>query len=264
MAICQFRHICFTLALRNIFMGHFSAVIIDDEEHGRNNLTQLLALYCPHVRVSGTAASVTEGIPLIRSFSPDVIFLDILMPGIDGFGLLEHFPEKDFKVIFVSASSEYGIQALKAGAIEYLLKPVNPKELVIAVNKLEPPGKNQFREPAPSYSRISLAHASGFSLESISNIVRLEADDNYTRLFFANGKSSLVSRSLSEFERVLPSGLFARIHKSILINLEYLEEFSHSDGGTVKMSDGHSTLVSKRKKNELLEKISKIAITLKS
>jgi two-component system, LytTR family, response regulator len=246
-------------------MSHFSAVIIDDEEHGRNNLTHLLATYCPTVTVHGSASGVAEAIPLIRNFAPDVVFLDILMPGIDGFGLLEHFPERDFKVIFVSASAEFGIQALKAGAIEYLLKPVNPNELVMAVSKLENASRNQLREPsAPAYSRISLAHASGFSLESISNIVRLEADDNYTRLFFANGKSSLVSRSLSEFERVLPQDKFARIHKSILINLEYLEEFSHSDGGTVKMSDGHSTMVSKRKKNELLEKIGRIAITLKS
>lgn len=246
-------------------MAHFSAFLIDDEEHGRNNLTQLLSTYCPGIRICGTASSVSEAVPLIRKLRPEVIFLDILMPGIDGFGLLEHFPDRDFKVIFVSASAEYGIQALKAGALEYLLKPVNPSELVEAVNKADDAFRNELREPAPpSYSRISLSHATGFSLESISNIVRLEADDNYTRLFFANGKSSLVSRSLSEFERVLPSDLFARIHKSILINLEYLEEFSHSDGGTVKMSDGHSSMVSKRKKHELLQKIEKIAITLKS
>lgn len=244
-------------------MAHFSAVIIDDEEHGRSNLTHLLSDYCPQVRVCGMAQGVSDAIPLLRKHLPDVVFLDILMPGIDGFGLLEHFPDRPFKVIFVSASAEYGIQAIKAGAIEYLLKPVNPKELVMAVNKLDQQ-KNLFREPQASYSRISLSHSSGFSLESIDNIVRLEADDNYTRIFFANGKTSLVSRSLSEFERVLPQETFARIHKSILINLEYMQEFSHSDGGTVTMSDGHSTMVSKRKKNELLEKIGRIAITLKS
>jgi two-component system, LytTR family, response regulator len=246
-------------------MATFSAILIDDEEHGRNNLTSLLQHYCPDIRIDGTFSNVTEAIPQIKMLRPDVVFLDILMPGIDGFGLLDQFPERDFQVIFVSASSEYGIQALRAGAMEYLLKPINPKELVMAVAKLHTGNRNQAREPEPpSYSRISLSSSTGFSLESISNIVRLEADDNYTRLFFVNGKSSLVSRSLGEFERVLPETLFARIHKSIIINLEYLAEFSHTDGGTVKMSDGHTSLVSKRKKTELLDKIGQIAITLKS
>ncbi|HEX5002123.1 MAG TPA: LytTR family DNA-binding domain-containing protein [Bacteroidia bacterium] len=246
-------------------MSSFSAIIIDDEEHGRNNLAYMLQQYCPQITVSAIASGVGTALPLIAQHRPDLVFLDILMPDTDGFGLLDHFRNKLFDVIFVSASSEYGIQALKAGAVEYLLKPVSPKELVLAVNKFEQLRKNYLREPdAPSYSRISLAHATGFHLESLNNIVRLEADDNYTRLFFANGKSSLISKSLAEFERVLPDNLFARIHKSIIINLEYLEEFSHSDGGTVKMADGHTTLVSKRKKNELLEKVGNIAITLKS
>lgn len=235
-----------------------TAVIVDDELHGRENLRMILENYCPEIEVTGIAASVTEALTLAGKLSPQVVFLDINMPVLDGFDFLELTPDRTFLTVFVTAYNEYGINAVKAGAAEYLLKPIDIRELKKTVTKLLALNeKNGTPLPTPSFDKIIVPETNGFSVLNVDEIVRFEAEGSYCYIFTADGKKATVSRTLSDFEKSLPAGVFCRVHRSSLINLDLVKEYSVIDGGTVTMTDGTRIEVSRRKTNYFITMIRK-------
>src|SRR5690606_20723743 len=232
------------------------AIIVDDELHGRENLKNIFEKYFTEVEVLGLADSVTGAKRLVMQYSPDVVFLDINMPVLDGFDFLDEFENRNFMVVFVSAHSEYGINAVKAGAVDYLLKPVSIKELKQTIKKLLQIQNKKIKE-APFFEKDKLVIPAvhGFNVIIIDDIIRLEAAGSYTSVFLASGKNILVSRTLKDFEDAIPKEKFFRIHKSHIISLKYLKEFSNIDGGFVIMADGSKVEISRRKTPEFILKI---------
>ena len=248
-------------------MKRFKTIIVDDERHGRENLKSLLSSHCPEIEISGEAASVQEARMLIDKEHPDVVFLDILMPVHNGFDLLDYFPERKFVVIFVSASVEFGIKAVKVGVLDYVLKPIDIKELQLAVGKIAGQLELQRKmnpQQVSQITKIALAHSNGFTMEEIDNITRLQADDNYTRVFTVTGKQYLISKPLMDFERALPPGTFIRTHKSYMINIHHLKDFSTEDGGIAVLKDGVKVPVSKRKNPIFFGALKKFSLMLRS
>lgn len=235
-----------------------TAIIVDDELHGRENLRVLLQNYCPGIMVKGLASSVTEAISLVEEFAPDVVFLDINMPVLDGFDFLESFPKREFLTVFVTAHQEFGINAVKAGAIDYLLKPIDIRELKLTVRKLSGFSEKASAEPQfTPKAKIMIPETHGFSVTNVEDIIRIEAEGSYSLVFTRDGRKTVVSRTLSDFEESLPPGMFCRIHRSSLINLDLVKEYSVIDGGTVTMIDGAKIDVSRRKTNDFLTMIRK-------
>jgi len=245
-----------------------NTVIVDDEKKGRELLQILLREHCPMVNVVGVAEDITKALDLINLLNPDLIFLDIQMPGGSGFDLLEKLGERRINVIFVSAYHEHAIKAFKFSALDYLLKPVDEEELVKAVKKAEaqitkaPVSKET--EPAKTghasgaNSRLALSTNLGLVFVEIKDIERCEAAGKYTTCFLANGKEIIVTKNLKEFEDVLSDYNFIRVHHSHLINLEYIQQYHKGRGGYIMMKSGSTITVSQRKKDEFLKRLNKI------
>jgi two-component system, LytTR family, response regulator len=240
-------------------LNKLSAIIIDDELHGRENLKKLIENYCPEVEVLGCADSVIKGKELVENNNPEVVFLDINMPVLNGFDFLEEFDERNFQVVFVSAHEEFGINAVKTGATDYLLKPINIKELKQSVKKLLL-NKNKQKEikPVNSNDKIVIPSSHGFDVLTVDDIIRMEADGCYTKLFIKNGKDRLVSRTLKDFEETIPKESFFRIHKSHLINIKYIKDYSNLSGNYVTMTDGSKVELSRRRTPEFIQKVKSI------
>lgn len=237
-----------------------SAIIIDDELHGRENLKMILETYCPEVEVLGCADGVVSAMDLVANHQPEVVFLDIIMPVLNGFDFLEEFDQRDFLVVFVSAHIEFGIKALKAGATDYLLKPINIKELKQTVKKLQSIKNEKIkREAYQQTDKLILPAAHGFDVLVFDELIRLEAQGCYTKIVIKNEKSRLISRTLKAFEDTLPKDKFFRTHKSHLINLSYIKEFSNLGGTYVTMTDGSKVEISRRKTPEFMLKMKAIA-----
>ena len=249
-------------------MQKYRTVIIDDEEDSRSNTRNMLQNYCPEIEVVGEAASGPEGKLKIQELKPNVVFLDINMPGMNGFQMLEGIYNRDFCVIFLTAYSEHGITAVKAGATDYLLKPLMLSELQGAIRKVvqyyeankiaTPVGK----EPADK-NLVLINHSKGFTLVDFKDIVWLEANDNYTNLFLTGPKKIIASKTLKEFELILPTTEFFRIHRSALINVNFVKEYSNNEGGEVILSDGTHVQVSKARIQEFAEFIKTKSVTPK-
>lgn len=236
--------------------NQLKAIIVDDEFHGRENLKKIIELYCPEVTVLEAAESTVQAAKLVREFKPDVVFLDINMPVLDGFDFLSEFEDRDFMAVLVSAYSEYGIKAVKAGAVDYLLKPVNIKELKLTVKKLISLKKKQIAEsPYFENDKLVVPDSHGFNIINLDEIIRIEADGSYSKIHLIDGKSRIVTKTLKDFEDSLPETSFFRVHKSHIVNLQYVKEFSGIDGGTVKMTDGSKVEVSRRKVTDFVKKI---------
>jgi two-component system LytT family response regulator len=238
-------------------MQKYRAVIIDDEEDSRSNTKNMLQNYCPEIEVVGEAASGPEGKLKIRELKPHVVFLDINMPGMNGFQMLEGIYNRDFCVIFLTAYSEHGITAVKAGATDYLLKPLMLSELQSAIHKVvqhyEGKGGTVAAKPEQDKNLVLINHSKGFTLVDFKDIVWLEASDNYTNLFLNGQKKIVASKTLKEFEMILPTSEFFRIHRSALINVNYVKEYSNNEGGEVILSDGTHVQVSKARVQEFAE-----------
>ena len=247
-------------------MQTYKAIIIDDEENSRSNTKSMLANYCPEIEVIAEATSGMEGKKLIQELKPQVVFCDINMPGMTGLEMIDGLAHRDFCLIFLTAYSEHGITALKAGAIDYLLKPLLLGELQGAVKKVVH-HYEQKGAPAISVSQdknlVLINHSKGFTLIDYKDIVWLEASDNYTNLFLNTGKKIVASKTLKEFEAILPSSVFFRIHRSSLINIDFIKEYSNAEGGTIIMSDGTNIQVSKARSQEFGEFIKTRAVTPK-
>jgi len=241
-----------------------TAIIIDDEVKGRIALRQKLADYCPQVEVSGEAGDGLEGLKLIEKHDPAIVFLDIQMPRMDGFEMLHQLPNRKFHLIFTTAYDQYAIKAFKYAAFDYLLKPVDIEELKTAVGKLDgkkAQTKGQLEVLEHNIhgknlsNKIAIPTLNGFLFYNIQDIIHLEAQSNYTILYFVNQPKQLASRTLKEFEEMLPSNLFFRPHHSHIINLQYIKRYIKGDGGQLEMQNGNFVDVSRRKKEEFLKLI---------
>lgn len=232
-----------------------TAIIVDDELHGRENLKKIIETYCPEVRILECADSAISAKELVGIHHPDVVFLDINMPVLDGFDFLEEFDERDFLVVIVSAHEEFGINAVKAGATDYLLKPVNIKELKQTVKKLlQLKDKITPVEKVIGQNKLLVPTSHGFDVLEINNVVRLEAQGCYTKIVINGGKDKIVSRTLKDFGETLPKDLFFRIHKSHVVNLKFIKGYSKFDGYYAIMVDNSKIEISRRKVSEFLKR----------
>ena len=248
-------------------MQTFKTIIIDDEENSRSNTKSMLASYCPELQVIAEAGSGMEGKKIIQDLKPEVVFCDINMPGMSGLEMIDGLVHHDFCLIFLTAYSEHGINAVKAGAIDYLLKPLLLSELQGAVKKVvkhyEQKGATASTAAGNDKNLVLINHSKGFTLIDYKDIVWLEASDNYTNIFLNTNKKIVASKTLKEFEAILPTTVFFRIHRSSLINIDYIKEYSNAEGGTILMSDGTSIQVSKARSQEFAEFLKTRAVTPK-
>lgn len=233
-----------------------TAIIVDDELHGRENLKQIIETYCLEIKILGLADSVVNAKKLVNLLKPDVVFLDIDMPVLDGFDFLEEYDERSFMVVFVSAHEEFGINAVKVGAVDYLLKPISIKELKQSVKKLLLlHQKSKKVKTDKEEDKLLIPSSHGFTVLVIDNIIRLEADGCYTTIIHNDGKNTIVSRTLKDFEECLSKDKFFRTHKSHLINIKYIKDYSNLSGNLVTMTDGSKIEISRRKAPEFIQKI---------
>lgn len=237
-------------------------IIIDDEEFGRKNLELLITKYCEGIIIQGIYESTLDAVHDIPELNPDVVFLDISMPHQNGFEFLTHLPyERTFEVVFVTAFEDFGIQAIKTGALDYITKPINISELQVAIEKVAK--KKQRQTTTNSLNKISISHSKGISLIDPLEIIYLKGDDNITTIFLTNDRKLSVSKTLKDFEKSLDASTFIRIHKSFIVNLKFVESYSLQDGGCVKISNSIVTLpISRRKLSDFLSKVHSNTSTL--
>lgn len=238
------------------------AVIIDDEKDSRDILASYLKKYCPDVEVCGFGESVASGLEAIHKHTPDLIFLDIEMPYGNGFDLLDKAGDFQFETIFVTAFDNYAIQALNQSAAYYLLKPVSIDELIKAVNKIrtERSQENYTRHAqvlldnlrANGQPKIMLPTLEGFEIVTISSILYCEAADNFTKFYFESTPPLLICRTLKYFEDILKDHRFVRIHRSYLINPDYVIRYAKGKGGSVTMKNNQELEISPNKKEAFL------------
>jgi two-component system LytT family response regulator len=237
-------------------MAIMRAILIDDEKANLENLAALLVKHCPLVKIIGSSKNIGDAIDLINLHQPDLLFLDIQMGKSSGFDLLTQLSEKSFEVIFVTAYDQYGIQAVKFAALDYLLKPVNPDELISAVAKAEKRFKRKIEneqlgfllqelKKTESVPKIALPQQHEIRYVAINEIIRCEADNTYTFFFLASGDKILVSKPLKEYSDLLKPQGFLRIHQSHLINPKFVKSWLKEDGGMLLLENGSKIPVSK-------------------
>lgn len=244
-------------------------VIVEDEEMARGVLKSLLAQYCQDVMVCAEADDVNSGRMIIEAYRPDLVFLDIEMPGGGGFKLLNSMKNHDFEVIFTTAYEQFAIKAIRHDALDYLLKPIDPKELVAAVEKvketkykksLEKQYDNILKNLDPEQlvvRKISLSTTDKIHLIDVDDIIRCESDNYYTIIFFRDNTSLMVSKTLKEIEQKLEEFDFVRTHKSHLVNIRCIKNFI-KDEMMVVLTNDVKIPVSKRKKEKIMEVINNL------
>ncbi|MFK7953471.1 MAG: LytR/AlgR family response regulator transcription factor [Ekhidna sp.] len=242
--------------------------LIDDESPMRDNMKALLHKHVPEAQVIGEAEGVVEGLELLSSINPEVLFLDVEMKDGTGFDLISRYGKPDFQVVFVTGHDKYAIKAFKYSAIDYLLKPVDPLELKSAVEKVVRTTAIEQEQLITNFldnnnkeaqdRNIVLKDADSVYLIAIKEIIRCQSDNNYTIFFLEDGRKLMVSRTLKEYERLFDDQPFFRTHQSHLINLSFFSKYEKREGGVVSMKDGSKIPVATRKKDVLLEILSQI------
>jgi two-component system LytT family response regulator len=226
----------------------------------------LLKRYCPEVNVIATCANGIDTLQAVQQLNPDLVFLDVEMPRMNGFEMLEQLSEIHFHLIFVTSYDAYALKAIRFSAIDYLLKPLDREELQRAVQKvirrMEAPLPEQLKiilekmqHPMAASNKIALPTMEGLQMILVESIISCEADDNYTILMLKNKKKLVVSCTLKVIEELLEDHSFIRVHRSFLVNLDEIEKYVKADGGYLVMSDGSSIYISRNKKEELLKKL---------
>jgi two-component system, LytTR family, response regulator len=239
-------------------------LIIDDVKDNRVLLTKLLSKYCPDVQVLGEASDIKEGEALVENHKPDLVFLDVEMPGGTGFDMLKRIGAVNFEVIFTTGHEKYALEAIRGSALDFLLKPIEPEELIRAVQGA---GKKIMMHQRQKQienllfnvnsinadKKIALPTAAGIEFYNVSEIIRCEGDGSYTNFIISGAKKLMVSKTLSEYEDLLTGFRFFRVHKSHIINLRHIKNYLREDGGYVTMSDNSVIAISRRRKDEFLQ-----------
>lgn len=240
----------------------YPTLIIDDEEDGRETLRIFVEKYCPQLEVIGTANSKAMAEPMITEKRPQLIFLDIEMPGGSGFELLESLPERNFETIFITAYDQYAVQAFRVSAVDYLMKPVDITELkaavVAACKRIEEKDNfNRFdlllenvRATKKTDIKVAFPTGQGLRFIPVKEIVNCQSESNYTHVFLKDGDKLLLSKTIKWVEELLSPYNFYRVHQSHLVNLNEIHEYVKSDGGYLKMTNQKQLPISSRKREE--------------
>ncbi|MDQ6761448.1 MAG: LytTR family DNA-binding domain-containing protein [Bacteroidota bacterium] len=245
-------------------MEKIKAILIDDELNSLQNLEKKLQEFCPDVDIVAVTQRPEEGILLIRQHQPEVVFLDIEMPRMSGFRLLEELGEYDFDIIFTTAYNHYSIDAIRISAFDYLVKPIGIEELQQAVERLTKSKGTQTKEKIDilkkslgdnksQEDKIAISTSEGIEFVPIKNILHIESKSNYSKIYLPEDKTIMVSKILKDFEEMLFPYNFLRIHNSHLINLNYIKKYMRKNGGQVMLQDGTIIEISRRKKEEFLK-----------
>ena len=240
-----------------------NAILIDDESHCNQSLEIELGEYCPEVSVMATYTSGEKAIEGIRKLKPDLVFLDIEMPWINGFELLKRVGKLDFEVIFITAYDTYAIEAFRYCAIDYLLKPIQSDLLQEAVEKVSTKQRQNFNEEKLSAllhnmnreqtsMKIVLPTSNSLEVINVDEITRCQSENNYSHVFLSDDTKIFLAKSLKEIENIIQSSKFLRVHQSHLINTQYIKRYVRSDGGYLLMKDGSQVSVSKANKDKLM------------
>lgn len=246
-----------------------NAIIVDDEEFARSSLYFLLQENCKEVHITGIAKSVAEARALLQKQKVDLIFLDIAMPGENGFELISSAEQHQAHVVFTTAFDQYALKAIKANALDYLLKPIDIDELKETVEKAvkyishhnnapqTPSRLLNFKQTLEQKSvrKISLPNGQGYTLIDLDRIVHIEADSNYSVFYLQNNEKITVSKVLKEYEEILPESQFVRVHKSSIVNLHYLQEYNSRNGLELILKNGQRIAVSRRRASDFLERV---------
>jgi len=239
------------------------SIIVDDEKIARDVLRNYLGKYCPAVDLIGEAENIREAVPLIKSAQPELVFLDVEMPYGNAFDVLEACPDQRFETIFITAYAEYALRALNQSAAYYILKPIDITELIAAVSKVQDGilRNEEFDRTKvllqnlklnPEQQQIILPTMQGFDIIKTSTITKLQANGNFTDVYFVDGSYRMICKFLKHFEETLTVP-FVRIHRSYIVNLNFITSYTRSAGGFVTMADGSEIEVSASYKEGLLK-----------
>ncbi|HEY1869444.1 MAG TPA: LytTR family DNA-binding domain-containing protein, partial [Chitinophagaceae bacterium] len=248
-------------------MNKLKAIIIDDEIRSRESLKQKILLHCSDVEIIAECENGEQGIKAIEEKKPDIVFLDVEMPRMNGFTMLQHLSNRNFELIFTTAYDHYAIRAIKFSALDYLVKPVEVEELCSAVEMVKEKHKhhtanerletllyNLMQEKNQS-NRIAIPSLEGLQFVEVNDIILLEAESNYTVIYIKPLQKITVSKTLKDFEELLPHNIFIRIHHSYIINKNHVQKYLKGEGGQVIMSNGRTLDVARRKKEEFMKAI---------
>lgn len=241
-------------------------LIIDDEQECRRATRLIAEKYCPNLQIVGEADSVATGLKAIDQLQPELVLLDIQMQDGTGFDLVQHYETIPFKIIFITSFDQYALQAFQLSALDYLLKPIEPELLIKAVHKaitvdVSHTIKQQVEIQLASLQvkqRIALPTLEGLEIFNLDDIMYCESDSNYTMFYLKNNSKFMVSRTIKEYEDILPEKQFVRIHKSYIINLLFVTKYIKGDGGDIVLSNGVCLPIARLRKDKLLEKLKAI------
>jgi two-component system LytT family response regulator len=244
------------------------AIIVDDEKLSVKTLSKMLGSHCPDVQLIGAFNKPVEALAAIKAGRPEVLFLDIEMPGMNGFDLLETLDEINFDVIFTTAYDEYALKAFKVSAMDYLLKPIDEEDRVVAVNKLKQRQEHRISQQhmellltnlnsENNFPKLAIPSLEGLEFVNVEDILHCEADRNYTTIHTTQGDQFVFSKTLKEIEKLLPVQDFFRTHQSHLVNLRHVKKYIRGSGGELVLNNGAHIRVAKAKKEALMERIFK-------
>jgi two-component system, LytTR family, response regulator len=249
-------------------MTIINSIILDDEAMNVQLLTNMLGMHCPQVNILASETNAKKGVTLINELQPQLLFLDVEMPHLNGFETLKQLEPVNFEVIFVTAYGKYAVEAFEHHAAGYVTKPVNTEKLVAAVNaaakRIQEKGisKNLFslleqsnKQTTPD--KIPLSTTNGLVFVKIADIMYCESSGNYTHFYLCDDKKIVVSRQLGEYEKLLPENNFTRIHDKYIINLSYIKEYIKGSGGEVVLENGKEIPVATRRKEDFLARFEK-------
>lgn len=236
-----------------------TTIIIDDEAHCRSALRKQLEWSCPHVRILADAATAEAGYQAIRTHTPDCIFLDIEMPDQNGFDLLRRFDDIDFEVVFTTAYDAFAIDAFRANAVDYLMKPIIEEDLIEAVDRVSILRRNKdlvqeiHPRPAsirPSNRKVGFPTAEGVQFVRVDTIIRAEAEGSYSTIYFGDGRTLFIAKTLKHIESLLEDPTFVRVHQSHLINTSKIDRYIKADGGSIVLEDESSVPLARSRKGQ--------------
>lgn len=250
-------------------MAKIKSIIVDDEEINIENLRELLGKYCPSIEIVGMASDVDGALEMINIYKPDLVFLDIQLGRLSGFDLLNRLTNKSFEVIFVTAYDDYTLKAIKADALDYILKPIDIHELINAVFKagkkisaahasgtLETFFNTLNKEQIKDYHRVALPQQKETRYVATEEIFRCEADGVYTIFFLVNGERVIISKTLKEYTEMLEQFNFIRIHSSHLVNAHFIRSWLKEDGGMILLTNGDRIPISKSQREKVKQILS--------